>query len=47
MIIHKDPPCAWVSPRPSQDASARYRKFGPIQPMEPPSLLARLFGGRL
>lgn len=37
-------PDAWIQPRPHQDASLRYMKHGPIQPMEEPGLLARLFG---
>jgi hypothetical protein len=37
-------PDRWVQPRPHQDASLRYMKHGPIQPMEEPGLLARLFG---
>jgi hypothetical protein len=37
-------PDGWIHPRPHQDASLRYMKHGPIQPMEEPSLLARLFG---
>jgi len=39
---------AWTHPRPHQDASTRYAKHGPIQPMEQPrrGILARLFGRR-
>jgi hypothetical protein len=39
-------PDCWVQPRPYQDASLRFMKFGRIQPMEEPGLLARLFGAR-
>jgi hypothetical protein len=39
-------PDRWVRPRPHQDASLRYMKYGPVQPMEEPGLLARLFGQR-
>ena len=37
-------PDAWTQPRPYSDASTRLRMHGPIQPMEQPSFLARLFG---
>jgi hypothetical protein len=33
-------------PRQHLDAHARYRVFGPIQPMEQPGFLQRLFGRR-
>jgi len=36
-------PDGWTVPRPYCDASLRFRKHGPIQPMTQPSLLARLF----
>ena len=39
-------PDAWTMPRPYQDASMRRHAHGPIQPMEEPGLLARLFGRR-
>ena len=39
-------PDGWTMPRPDRDASLRYMMHGPIQPMEEPSLLARLFGAR-
>lgn len=39
-------PDGWTQPRPHRDASLRYMTHGPIQPMEEPSLLARLFGQR-
>jgi hypothetical protein len=47
-LIHRDPPCHWIQPRAYQDASARYRKHGPIQPMEYPRepIWRRIFGGR-
>jgi hypothetical protein len=35
-----------VLPRPHLDAHARYQVFGPIQPMEQPGFLQRLFGKR-
>jgi len=37
-------PDGWTMPRPHRDASLRYRMHGPIQPMEEPGFLARLFG---
>jgi hypothetical protein len=37
-------PDGWTMPRPHRDPSLRYRMHGPIQPMEEPSFLARLFG---
>lgn len=37
-------PDQWTLPRPYQDASLRYIKHGPIQPMDQPGFLARLFG---
>lgn len=33
----------WFSPRPHRDAHQRYRTYGPIQPMDQPGLLERLF----
>ena len=35
-------PCTWVQPRPHQDASARFRTHGPVQPMkhDEPTLLS-------
>ena len=39
-------PDGWVSPRPHSDASARFRKYGAIQPMDGPGFWARLFGTR-
>jgi hypothetical protein len=39
-------PDNWVMPRPFHDASLRYQMHGPIQPMEEPSLLERLFSSR-
>jgi hypothetical protein len=36
--------CQWNEPRPHQDASARYRKHGPLQPMQEPGFWSRLFG---
>ena len=44
LSFHSSSPDRWVQPRPHQDASLRYMKHGPIQPMEEPGLLARLFG---
>jgi hypothetical protein len=37
-------PDSWTSPRPYSDASLRRLIHGPIQPMEQPGLLQRLFG---
>ncbi len=37
-------PDGWTVPRPHRDASLRFRAHGPIQPMNQPSLLARLLG---
>ncbi|UIP07664.1 hypothetical protein LY632_04495 [Erythrobacter sp. SDW2] len=37
-------PDAWTSPRPFSDASTRYMAYGPVQPMQQPGILARLFG---
>ena len=39
-------PDGWIQPRPHRDASLRYMTHGPIQPMEEPGFLARLFGAR-
>ena len=36
-------PDRWISPRPYSDASLRRHIHGPIQPMEQPTLLQRLF----
>ena len=37
-------PDAWTLPRPHSDANLRMMKYGRIQPMEEPGILARLFG---
>lgn len=37
-------PDMWTLPRPYSDASLRYRKHGPIQPLTRPSLWERLVG---
>ena len=37
-------PDRWTLPRPHSDASLRRLVHGPIQPMEQPTLLQRLFG---
>lgn len=37
-------PDNWTDPRPWTDASLRYQKHGPVQPMERPSLWQRLMG---
>lgn len=37
-------PNAWVLPRPTQDPHLRRLYYGPIQPMDEPSLLQRLLG---
>lgn len=37
-------PDQWTMPRPFQDASLRYLKHGPIQPMEQRGFVDRLFG---
>lgn len=44
--FHSSRPDNWVHPRPHRDASLRRMAHGPIQPMEHPGLLARLFGRR-
>jgi hypothetical protein len=35
-----------VLPRPQLDAQSRYMVYGPIQPMEQPGFLKRIFGKR-
>lgn len=35
-----------IIPRPQLDAHARYRFYGPVQPMEQPGFLEKLFGRR-
>jgi len=37
-------PDGWTMPRPHRDPALRYHAHGPIQPMEEPGFLARLFG---
>ena len=37
-------PDSWVQPRPYQDATQRFMKHGPIQPMEQPGFFSRLLG---
>jgi hypothetical protein len=39
-------PDKWTQPRAYRDPSIRYMMHGPIQPMEQPTLLQRLFGWR-
>jgi hypothetical protein len=34
LSYRSSPPCAWIEPRPHQDASARYRKHGPVRGMD-------------
>lgn len=46
MTFRSSRPDHWVSPRPYSDASLRYRKHGPVLPMDEPGLLSRLFGWR-
>lgn len=41
---HSSRPDHWTQPRPHTDASLRFHKHGPIQPMHKPSLLERLLG---
>lgn len=41
--IYTSQPDKWTKPRPFRDASIRFHKHGPIQPMSEPSLLERLF----
>lgn len=43
--ITKSKPDQWTLPRPHTDASLRFWKHGPIQPMEEPGFLERLFAG--
>ncbi len=43
---HSSRPDRWTMPRPYSDASLRRMTHGPIQPMEQPGFLARLFGIR-
>jgi hypothetical protein len=44
LSFHSSKPDNWVLPRPHSNASLRYRKHGPIQPMKQPGFFARLFG---
>lgn len=37
-------PNTWVLPRPHTDAHQRFLTYGPIQPMDEPTFLERLFG---
>ena len=41
---HGSRPNEWFTPRPHRDAHQRYLTYGPIQPMDRPGLLERLFG---
>jgi len=36
----------WISPRPHSDETLRYMSRGPIQPMEQPGFLEKIFGLR-
>jgi hypothetical protein len=44
--FHSSRPDTWTEPRTPQDPSMRLRTHGPIQPMQRPGFLARLFGAR-
>lgn len=47
MTYRSSRPDNWTLPRPHRDASLRFLKHGPIQPMaEEPGFFARLFGRR-
>lgn len=37
-------PDQWVNPRPTRDPARLRAIHGPLQPMQRPSLLARMFG---
>jgi len=37
-------PNSWVLPRPTQDPHMRKLYYGPIQPMEEPKWIDRIFG---
>lgn len=39
-------PNNWVMPRQNLDGNQRLQAYGPIQPMDSPSLLERFFGKR-
>ncbi len=39
-------PDSWTHPRAHRDASLRFMAHGPVQPMEEPGFLQRLFGRR-
>lgn len=41
---HGSRPNEWFAPRPHRDPHQRYLTYGPIQPMDRPGLLERLFG---
>lgn len=41
---HGSRPNEWLAPRPHRDASQRYQTYGPVQPMDEPGLLWRMFG---
>lgn len=43
-IFRSSRPDGWILPKPYTDASLRYHKHGPIQPMDKPTLWERLVG---
>ncbi|HKX77109.1 MAG TPA: hypothetical protein VJM34_01150 [Novosphingobium sp.] len=43
-VFRSSRPTEWVLPRPHTDAHMRYQNYGPIQPMDEPGLLERIFG---
>lgn len=45
-VYRSSRPHQWIVPRPHTDAHQRMRTYGPIQPMDEPSWLDRLFFGR-
>jgi hypothetical protein len=42
--IRSSRPDPWIQPRAHTDESLRRMKYGPILPMEQPTLVQRLFG---
>lgn len=40
--FHRSPPDQWSNPRPYSDPASRYRKYGPVRPMEEPGIFSRL-----
>ncbi len=42
-VFRSSRPHEWIVPRPHTDAHQRFMTYGPVQPMDGPGLIERLF----